>query len=85
MKITFLPHAVEQMRVRGISEERAKATLESPDREYASHRGQQVAEADRPGGRIAVKVVYTESLGGERVIVTVMYGRPSREIGEEGR
>jgi hypothetical protein len=31
MKITFLPHALEQMEERGISEEQARATLEEPD------------------------------------------------------
>ncbi len=29
MKITFLPHALEQMEERGISEEQARATLEA--------------------------------------------------------
>lgn len=83
MRITFLPHAVEQMAEREISEEQARAALENPDREYPGYRGRTVAEADRPGGRVAVKVVYTEGLEGERVVVTVMYGRPARISEEE--
>lgn len=76
MKITFLPHARDQMREYVILEERARATLADPDREYPSYKGRVVAEKVFPGERLAVKVVYNSGLGGERVVVTVMRGRP---------
>ncbi len=79
MKITFLPHARDQMREYGIPEERARATLVEPDHEYPSYKERIVAEKIFSDGQLAVKVVYNLGVGGERVVVTVMRGRPQRE------
>ena len=79
MKITFLPHAEEQMRERGISEEAARTTLADPDVEYPVERGRIRAERGFAGKRLAVKVVY--NLGpepDERIVISVMRGRPTR-------
>ena len=82
MKIVFLPHARDQMQEYGISEERARATLSTPDHEYPSYKERFVAEKVFPGDRLAVKVVYNTGVGTERVVVTVMRGRPLH--GKEG-
>ncbi len=76
VKITFLPHAKEQMIERGISEEEARAVLEEPDAEYPGDRGRQVSELVFEGRRLAVKVVYNVGLEDERIVVSVMLGRP---------
>lgn len=82
MKVTFLPHAVERMEERRISEEEARAVLEAPDREYSGNLGRTVAERVFEGRRLATKVVYNlgtaqGSLGeAERIVVTVEFGRP---------
>lgn len=78
MKITYLPHALDQMKERGIPESEARAVLENPDLEYPGHKNRVVAERVFEGRRTAVKVVYNLSSTGERVVVTVEYGRPAR-------
>jgi hypothetical protein len=84
MRITYLPHALEQMAERGISEEEARATLEAPDVEYPGRRGRTVAERVPAGRRLAVKVVYNRGLEDERIVVTVELGRPTATPSEGG-
>lgn len=79
MKITLLPHAVERMEERGISEEEVRDVLEDPDAEYPGDAGRTVAERVPPGRRLATKVVYDVGLEDERVVVTVELGRPARQ------
>lgn len=79
MRITFLPHAEEQMQERGISEEQVRATLGEPDAEYPVGRGRIRAERRFHGMRLAVKVVYNFSPEtGERIVISAMRGRPTR-------
>jgi hypothetical protein len=78
VKITYLPHALDQMNERGIPEAEARAVLENPDLEYPGYKGRITAERVFEGRRIAVKVVYNLSSSGERIVVTVEYGRPAR-------
>jgi hypothetical protein len=66
------------MREREIPEAEARATLEAPDLEYPGYKGRITAERVFEGRRTAVKVVYNLSSTGERVVVTVEYGRPAR-------
>lgn len=84
MKITYLPHARRRMAERGISEEEARATLESPDVEYPGNLGRTVAERVPPGRSLAVRVVYNLGLEDERIVVTVEQGRPTRPVPEGG-
>lgn len=76
MRVTFLPHALERMNLRGITEEEALAVLKEPDVEYPGDKGRMVAERTPPGRRLATKVVYNLGTDGERVVVTVERGRP---------
>jgi hypothetical protein len=88
LKVTFLPHAIEQMAEREIPEERARAVLEEPDGEYPGDTPERtVAERTFEGERSAIKVVYTVGLEDERVVVSVFRGRPKfpRAAGGEGR
>lgn len=78
MRITFIPHARDQMEEREIPEGRVRRTLEDPDREYPGDWGRTVAEKRFGTERSAIKVVYNRGLRDERVIVTVMRGRPRR-------
>jgi hypothetical protein len=66
------------MAERGISQSAARETLENPDREYPGDWGRTVAERTSPGSRLAVKVVYNRGLENERIVVSVMRGRPGR-------
>ena len=79
MRIIFLPHALEQMAERGISEEEVRETLRLADVEYSGNRGRRVAERHPEGRRLSIKVVYNFGSieGDERIVVTVMRGRPS--------
>lgn len=72
------------MEQRGISEEEIRSILESPDLEYPGKLGRSVAErSPKEGGRsLAVRVIYNLGLEGERVVVTVELGRPSRRSPE---
>ena len=85
MKITLLPHVRLRMEQRDISEEEVRTILESPDLEYPGKLGRTVAERSPGGGRsLAVRVIYNLGLEGERVVVTVERGRPSRRDRPEG-
>lgn len=75
MRITLLPHALEQMVGREIPEDRVQAALEEPDVEYPGNAGRTVAERTFEGESLAVKVIYNMGLEGERVVVSVMRGR----------
>ncbi|WP_407691125.1 hypothetical protein [Rubrobacter marinus] len=66
------------MEERGIREDEVRATLERPDVEYRGSAGRVVAERMPPGRSLATKVIYNPGLEGERVVVTVERGRPSR-------
>lgn len=66
------------MEERDVSEDEVRATLEKPDFEYPGTAGRIVAERTPPGRRLATKVVYNLGSGGERVVVTVEYGRSTR-------
>jgi len=81
MKITFLPHALKQMTEREISEDQAHSALEEPDIEYPGDSGRTVAERVFEGERSAIKVIYNVGLEDERVVVSVMRGRPKRPEG----
>ncbi len=79
MNVILLPHAEGQMQERGISEEQVRATLADPDDEYPVERGRIRAERRSPGMRHAVKVVYNYGSGtSERIVISVMRGRPTR-------
>ena len=78
MRITINPHARDQMQERGISEDQVRAVLEQPSHEYPGHLGRTVAERRVGSGRLAIKVVYNLGLEDERIVVTVMRGRPRR-------
>lgn len=78
MRVTILPHARDQMNERGILEEQVRRTLEEPDQEYPSDYQRIVAERSFSSRRSALKVVYNQGLADERIVVTVMYGRPRR-------
>lgn len=83
VKITYIPHALDDMKERDISDEVVRWTLEEPDVEYQSYKERIVAERTPEGRRLAFKVVYNLGLEGERVVVAVMRGRP-RRTGPEG-
>ena len=74
------------MEQRNISEVEVRAILESPDLEFPGKLGRTVAErSPSEGGRsLAVRVIYNLGLEGERVVVTVEFGRPSRRERPEG-
>ena len=78
MKITILPHARDQMEERRISEEQVRGVLECPATEYPGRLGRTVAERRVGSGRLAIKVVYNLGLEDERIVVSVMRGRPRR-------
>lgn len=78
LRITIIPHARVQMRERGISEAQIRAVLEHPYHEYPGDLGRTVAERREGSGRHAIKVVYNLGLEDERIVVTVMRGRPRR-------
>lgn len=78
MKITILPHARGQMEERRISEEQVRGVLERPATEYPGRLGRTVAERRVASGRLAIKVVYNIGLEDERIVVSVMRGRPRR-------
>jgi hypothetical protein len=86
MKITFLPHAIERMEQRGVTEDEVRDILERPDLEYPGRRGRTVAErAPVEGGRsLAVRVIYNHGPGDERIVITVELGRPTTNPPEGG-
>jgi hypothetical protein len=87
MKITYLPHAIERMEVRGISEEEVRDALERPDLEYPGRLGRTVAERSpsEEGRPLALRVIYNRGLEDERIIVTVELGRPTNPREGGGR
>ncbi len=72
MRVTFLPHALEQMAERGISEEEARAVLEEPDQGGAANFGRLYFQK-RIGHR-RVRVIYNRGAD-EIVVVSVMLRR----------
>ena len=72
LRFTFLPHALEDMEERDVTEERVRATVEEPDFTGEGNHGRLVA--DRRFGRTVVRVVYNVGHG-EYVIVAVMRRR----------
>jgi hypothetical protein len=72
MRFTFLPHALEQMRARGISEEEARLVLEDPDDEGAANLGRLYAQ--KVIGHRRIRVVYNRGAD-EIVAVSVMLRR----------
>lgn len=78
MRVTILPHARDQMREREIPEQRARDTLRDPDQEYPGDWGRTVAEKRFGTERSAIKVVYNRGQRDERIVVSVMRGRPRR-------
>jgi hypothetical protein len=72
MRITFLPHALEHMRARGISEEEARLVLEDPDREGEANFGRLYAQKEI--GHRRIRVVYNRGAD-ETVAVSVMLRR----------
>lgn len=86
VKITLLPHVRLRMEQRNISEEEVRGILESPDLEYPGKLGRTVAERSpaEEGCSVAVRVIYNLGLEDERIVVTVEFGRPSRNRPQEG-
>jgi hypothetical protein len=72
MRFTFLPHALEQMRARGISEEEARLVLEDPDDEGAANLGRLYAQ--KVIGHRRIRVVYNRGAD-EIVAVSIMLRR----------
>lgn len=79
MKITLLPHALERMKQREISEEEVRDVLERPNLEYLGKLGRTVAERSpsEAGRPLALRVIYNRGLEDERIVVTVELGRPT--------
>ena len=72
MRITFLPHALEQMQERSISEEEARQVLEEPDEEGEANFGRIYAQ--KVIGHRRIRVVYNRGAD-EIVAVSVMLRR----------
>jgi Domain of unknown function (DUF4258) len=71
-RFTFLPHALDDMEERNVTEERVRATVEDPD--FTGEGDYERLVADRRFGRTVVRVVYNVG-SGEYVIVAVMRRR----------
>ena len=83
MKITLLPHAIDEMHRRGVSEDQVRETVEQPDSMMEGRLRRTVAEKwielER-GGRY-VRVVYNQEGADEIVVVTVItHRRRSQEV-----
>lgn len=72
VRFIFLPHALEDMEERNVSEEWVRATVEEPD--FTGEGDYDRLVADRRFGRTVVRVVYNMG-SGEYVIVAVMRRR----------
>jgi hypothetical protein len=72
MKVTFLPHALEQMRKRGISESEARLVVDQPDEEGKANFGRLYAQKEI--GHRRIRVVYNRGAD-EIVAVSVMLRR----------
>lgn len=79
MIITILPHARDQMGERRITDTMVRGVLSNPAHEYPGDWGRTVAEGPPvPRRRSVLKVVYNRGIAGERIVVSVMRGRPRR-------
>jgi hypothetical protein len=76
VRVVFLPHARERMKLRGIAEEEARAALEKPVAGVPRRPRPDRRRAGLPGRRLATKVVYNLGTEQERIVVTVERGRP---------
>jgi Domain of unknown function (DUF4258) len=72
MRITYVPHALEQMERRGISEEEVAAVLADPNEEGPANFGRLYAQSVI--GHRRVRVVYNWGAD-EAVVVSVMFRR----------
>jgi hypothetical protein len=70
MRITYVPHALEQMERRGISEEEVAAVLEDPNEEGPANFGRLYAQSVIDDRRI--RVVYNRGTN-ETVVVSVVF------------
>jgi hypothetical protein len=73
---TFLPHAREQMELRGISDEEVIEAIRSADTAYAGRFGRIVSDKDF-GDRV-LRVVYNVASEDEAVVITAI---PIRKAG----
>jgi len=81
VRITLLPHAVEQMEKRGVTEEQVKLTVERPGREKEGRLGRVVPERrfpDERGGQL-VRVPY--NIGQDEAVVGTV---TKRRVGSRG-
>jgi Domain of unknown function (DUF4258) len=72
MRVTFLPHALMQMRARGISEGEARVVVGQPDEEGVANFGRLYAQ--KVIGHRRIRVVYNQGAD-EIVVVSVMLRR----------
>jgi Domain of unknown function (DUF4258) len=75
VKATFLPHAREQMSLRGVSSEEVVETIRSPDSSYVGRFGRIVSEKDL--GTRVLRVIYNVGQD-EAVVISAV---PIRKIG----
>ncbi len=73
MRIILLPHALEQMEKRGVSESEVRLAIEQPETLREGRLYRVVAEKSFPGDR-TVRVVYNRGRD-EAVVVTVITKR----------
>jgi Domain of unknown function (DUF4258) len=72
MRVTFLPHALMQMRARGISEGEARVVVGQPDEEGVANFDRLYAQ--KVIGHRRIRVVYNQGAD-EIVVVSVMLRR----------
>jgi len=72
MRVTFLPHALEKMAERGVSEEEVRLVVGQPEEEGDANLGRRYAQ--KQIGRRRIRVVYNRGAD-EVVVVTVMFRR----------
>ena len=72
MKITLLPHAIQRMRLRHVSEDEVHQTVEDPDRAWPGKLGRTIAERDYEAH--TTRVIYNAGKD-EAVVVTVIRWR----------
>ena len=73
MRVTFLPHALEKMIERGISETEVRLVLGQPEEEGEANLARRYAQ--KQIGRRRIRVVYNQGAGDERIVVTAMLRR----------
>lgn len=84
--VTFDPHAIEQMEVRGRVEADAVWVLEEPDRVYEGKKKRLVAERFIVG-RMSARVIFVEYLRNDTELcahVITFYQIDSRRLGKRG-